>query len=70
MESNPTLQGISPEGVAVDAAIDALTVEAWAGRLSIDEARRVADEVLKTEVGKKASKENGAAMADFMTRHV
>jgi len=68
MESDPTSKGISPEGIAIDGAIDALTVEVCSGRLSKEDAQRVADELLKTEVGKKASRENNEAVTEFLKR--
>lgn len=68
MEPKPRFNGISPEGIAVDAAIDALTVEVWTGNFSVDEAKRVAGEILRTEVGVKATEENNAAVAEFLKK--
>jgi polyhydroxyalkanoate synthesis regulator phasin len=68
MESDPTSKRISPEGIAIDGAVDALTVEVCSGRLSKEEAQRVADELLRTEVGKKATREDNEAVAEFLRR--
>ena len=68
MELTPTSKGISPEGIAVDAAIDALTVEALRGSITVKTAQEVAGRILKTEVGIKAAKENNEAWIEFMKR--
>jgi polyhydroxyalkanoate synthesis regulator phasin len=66
MEKDLTFKRVSPEGIAVDGAIDALTVEVCRGHLSAEEARRVADEILKTEVGVKAAAEFNAAVDETL----
>ena len=68
MEFDPTSKGISPEGVAIDGAVDALTLEVLRGNLNAEDAQRVADEILKTEVGIRATEENNAAVAEILKK--
>ena len=68
MELDPTSKGISPEGIAIDGAIDALTVEVCNGRLNAEDAQRVADGLLETEVGKRAAEEFNTAVAEKLKK--